>query len=228
MLKYKKENQISAIIFDVDGVLVDTVPFHFRAWQRMFAEVGIPFGKDEYKMINGIPRDTGVELILQASATPKRIQELGDRKQHYYLESISQHPPQPLSGIRSILSEIRRAGWRMAAASSSKNAAVVLSAARIAAYFDAIITGYDFQHPKPHPDIFLTAAHRLGIKPCEAVVVEDAAHGVRAAIAGGFYSVGIVGSESADDLCVAGASVIIDTTDDLTMDLFRGLGSTHA
>ena len=214
---------ISAVIFDVDGILVNTVPFHFRAWKQAFGEEGIPFEKEYYQRINGIPRDTGVALILKDDATPERIRDIGERKQNYYLELIEKKPPQPLAGITSLLREIRNAGWRMAAASSSKNALTVLTAAKIREHFDVIVTGNDFRHPKPHPDIFLTAAHLLKAEPAVTAVVEDAANGVRAARAGGFRCIAVANSEPSDTLRTAGASIVVPTTKDLTMDLFDGL-----
>jgi len=212
---------ISAVIFDVDGVLVDTVPLHFRAWQRVFSEENIMFNEKEYQLINGIPRDEGIRIILGVAATAQRIQEIGDRKQHYYLESLAQTPVRSLPCIEHLLHEIRKEGWRVAAASSSKNAAVILTAARLTLYFDAVVTGYDFQYPKPHPDIFLTASRMLGVEPARTVVVEDAANGVRAAFAGGFHCVAVATSESADALRAAGASFIAPTTHELTLDALR-------
>lgn len=219
MTEHTSKNSISAIIFDVDGVLTDTVPFHFRAWQKVFAEEGIVFEKNDYQRINGVPRNAGVSIILQTNNT-ERIREVGDRKQHYYLELLEQTPPQPLPGILSFITQARKAGLRIAAASSSKNAALVLAAANLIEYFDAIITGHDFKNPKPDPEIFLRAANQLGVDPLQTIVVEDAVHGIIAAKAGNFRSVGIANSESANDLHLAGATVVIPSTNELTLNLF--------
>lgn len=225
MKKKTTKNLISSVIFDVDGVLVDTVPLHFRAWQKVFTEEGIIFGKKEYQRINGVPRDAGIQTILNAYATPDHIRDIGDRKQRYYLDFLAQNSPKPLPGILSFLSQIHEAGWRMAAASSSKNAISVLTSAQIITRFDIVITGYDFQYPKPHPDIFLTASRLLGVKPAMTVVVEDAVNGVAAAIAGGFYCVAVANSESADDLRIAGASIVVPSTSELTLDLFSKINT---
>lgn len=221
--QYEGVHAVSSVIFDVDGVLVDTVPLHFHAWQKAFLEAHIPFGAHEYEQINGIPRDEGIRIILGADATSEHVKEIGDRKQHYYLESLTQVPPKPLPGILSLLIEIRRLRWKVAAASSSKNAVVVLATAQLIGYFDAIVTGHDFTHPKPHPDIFLRAAGLLKVKPAVAAVVEDAASGVRAARAGGFRCVAVASSESAENLYAAGASVVVATTLELSIDLLRRL-----
>ncbi len=215
---------VSAIIFDVDGVLLDTVSFHFRAWQKAFAQENIIFEKSDYKKINGISRDTGVQIILQTNNTD-RIRNVGDRKQSYYLDLLAKTPPKPLPGVLSFLLEARKMGWRMAAASSSKNALSVLTAAHLMEYFDIVITGNDFKKPKPDPDIFLIAAAGLGAAPALTAVVEDAVNGVIAAVAGGFYCVAVANSESSDDLDAAGASVVISATTELSLDLFRNLNS---
>ncbi|MFY9463040.1 MAG: beta-phosphoglucomutase family hydrolase [Candidatus Sungiibacteriota bacterium] len=211
----------SAVIFDVDGVLVNTVPLHFRAWQRVFADEGISFGKEEYQLINGIPRDEGIRITLGDAATPDHIRDIGDRKQNYYLALLNQMPPQSLPGIKRLLRDLRKAGLRVAAASSSKNAIAVLAASHLTLYFDAIITGYDFQRSKPDPDIFLTAARALRVESAHTVVVEDAANGVRAALAGGFRCIAVATSESADALRAAGALFVAPTTNDLTIDVLH-------
>lgn len=214
---------ISGIIFDVDGVLVDTVAFHFQAWKRVFDEENIFFDKKEYKRINGIPRDAGIRLIVGNNIDLEYIQKIADRKQRYYLELIAQTPPHILPGIDRLLCECRKKGLRIAAASSSKNAKAVLEAAGIASQFDVIITGYDFKKPKPDPDIFQITAHDLGIKPHSSVVVEDAVNGVRAAYAGGFYCLAIANSESADELRSAGATGVVHTTEEITADMIMRL-----
>lgn len=214
------QQKVSAIIFDVDGVLVDTVLLHFRAWQKVFVEEGISFGREEYQKINGLPRDEGVRIMLQDDTDSDRIRNIGDRKQKYYLDLLAKDPPKPLPGIMHLLSEIREAGWCLAAASSSKNARKVLEAAGLARYFDTIVTGNDFKKPKPDPDIFLMAAHLLGVSPSATAVIEDAANGVVAARAGGFYCVAVANSESAEYLKSSGASVVVHSTDELALGLF--------
>lgn len=214
------QQKISAIIFDVDGVLVDTVPFHFRAWQKAFSEAGIPFGHDEYQRINGLPRDEGVRVILQADVTLERTKKIGDLKQKYYMESLVKNSPEALPGIIHLLSEIHETGWRLAAASSSKNARNVLEAAGLTRDFDVIVTGNDFKKSKPDPDIFLTAASLLGASPSLTAIVEDAVNGVAAAKAGGFYCVAVANSESAENLKSAGASIVVRSTDELALKLF--------
>lgn len=214
------QQKVSAIIFDVDGVLVDTVSLHFRAWQKVFTEEGISFGREEYQKINGLPRDEGVRLMLGSATIPERIREIGDRKQAYYLGYLGEEPPAPLPGVMTLLVGLKKAGWRVAAASSSKNARRVLEAAGLAEYFDAIVTGNDFKKPKPDPEIFLTAARGLGVAPEESIVVEDAVNGIRAAKAGGFLSVAVANSETATALRDAGASAVVSSMSQLTMDSF--------
>jgi len=114
------------------------------------------------------------------------------RKNSYYLEAIATIAPKDLlPGARELLQEIRSAGLKSAVGSASKNAAQVLDRLGLRPLLDAVSDGNSVEHPKPAPDLFLHAAAQLGLPPAECVVVEDAAAGIEAALAGGFRTVGL-------------------------------------
>jgi len=186
---------IKAIIFDVDGVLVDTVPYHFEAWRRMFEEQGVKFTFEDYvQKVNGLPRDTGVKNIL-TDLKDEELVSLADKKQDYFLDAFVQKPPKPLKGVIPFLKHLNKLEIVAVAASSSKNAPFVLDRMGIADYLHSTVSGHDFKNPKPDPEIFLTAAQRAGVEPEYCVVVEDALAGVQAAKNGGMYSVGLLHSQ---------------------------------
>lgn len=183
-----------AIIFDVDGVLVDTVPYHFKAWKRMFEECGATFNFDDYlEKVNGLPRAVGIKNIL-TKVSEADLDKLAEIKQEYFLEMIDQKPPKTLSGVKQLLEKLGENIFYIAAASSSKNAPFVLEKTGLAKYFNTIVSGHDFKNPKPDPEIFLTAAKRLKMDPSECVVFEDAYHGVEAGNRGGMYTIGLMTS----------------------------------
>lgn len=184
---------IKGFIFDLDGVLTDTAEYHYRAWKRLAGELGIPFTREENEALRGIPRRESLLLLLKGRTLPEAtLNELMERKNGYYLEYICEISPRDvLPGARELLSEIRAAGLKAALGSASKNAREVIERLGIADLLDAVADGYSVTRQKPAPDLFLHAAALLGLAPAECVVVEDAAAGVEAALAGGFAVIGI-------------------------------------
>ncbi len=184
---------IQGFIFDLDGVLVDTAEFHYRGWQRLADEEGLPFDRQANEALRGISRRESLLLILKDRVLPEaKIQEMMERKNRYYVEYIQQvTPADMLPGALGLLKEIREAGLMCAIGSASKNTCTVVEKLGIEHLVDAISDGYSVTNPKPAPDLFLHAASQLGLPAQQCVVVEDAAAGVEAAIAGGFHSVGL-------------------------------------
>jgi beta-phosphoglucomutase len=184
---------VQAFIFDLDGVLTDTAEYHYRGWKRLADELGIPFTRKDNEALRGIPRRESLLMILKGRQYPeKQIFEMMARKNRYYLEFIRKVSPRDLlPGARELLEEIRAAGLKSALGSASRNAPEVVERLGLAPLLDAVSHGESVQRQKPAPDLFLHAADQLGVKPADAVVVEDAAAGIAAARAGGFHSVGL-------------------------------------
>jgi beta-phosphoglucomutase len=184
---------IKAFIFDLDGVLTDTAEYHYRGWKRLADEIGVPFTREENEALRGIPRRESLLTLLKGREFPEtQLQEFMERKNAYYLEFIREiSPADVLPGARALLEEIRAAGLKSALGSASKNASEVLERLGIASLLDSVSDGNSVKRQKPAPDIFLHAAARLGLPPRECVVVEDAAAGIEAALAGGFWALGL-------------------------------------
>jgi beta-phosphoglucomutase len=184
---------IRAFIFDLDGVLTDTAEYHYRAWKRLADELGIPFTREENEALRGIPRRESLLLLLKGREYPEaQLQEFMERKNSYYLQFIREITPRDmLPGARELLEEIHAAGLKSALGSASKNAHEVIKRLRIDSLLDAVSDGNSVERQKPAPDLFLHAARQLGLSPKECVVVEDAAAGIEAARAGGFWTIGL-------------------------------------
>ena len=169
-----------AAIFDLDGVVVNTVPVHFKAWKKMFEEYGKTFTFDDYQAkVDGIPRTDGTRAIL-TDLSPEELEEAATKKQTYFLEFLNQSEiPRYDSTIR-LIHELKKAGKKVAVVSSSKNCPDILK--RIGLYndLDYVISGADITKGKPDPQIFLMAAEKLGASPSESIVFEDAVLGVKA------------------------------------------------
>jgi len=213
---------LRGFIFDLDGVLTDTAEFHYRAWQRLADEEGLPFDRQANEALRGVSRRESLMLITgQRAYSEEQIQSMMDRKNQYYLQAIETISPRDLlPGARELLQEIRAAGLKSAVGSASKNASQVIDGLGLRPWLDAVSDGNSVQHPKPAPDLFLHAAAQLGLPPAECVVVEDAAAGIEAAQAGEFRSVGLGPRER-----VGKADIVFPSLDGVHLnDLFHALG----
>jgi beta-phosphoglucomutase len=184
---------IQAFIFDLDGVITDTAEYHYRAWKRLADEEGLPFRREDNEALRGVSRRESLMLLLKGRVYPEaKLQAMMARKNGYYLEFVKEITSRDLlPGAKELLGELRAAGYKTALGSASKNAGEVLERLGIQALFDVVSDGYSVERQKPAPDLFLHAAEQLGLPPGDCVVVEDAAAGIEAAQAGGFYSVGL-------------------------------------
>lgn len=178
-------------IFDLDGVLVNTVPIHFKSWKQMFAEHGIDFTFDDYKKkVDGIPRYDGAKAIL-SNLNEAEIKKAGDQKQGYYLKFIEAGNIPVYNSSVDLIKNLKDCGKRIAFASASRNCKRVLEKVGLIKLGDAIVDGNDIKKGKPDPDIFLSSAERLGCQPQECVVFEDAVLGIEAAVNAKMICVGI-------------------------------------
>jgi beta-phosphoglucomutase len=213
------ERAIRGVIFDLDGVLVTTDEFHYRAWQRLADEEGIPFDREINHRLRGIGRMESLDVLLERSPrpySPEQKQRLAERKNSYYrqyLETLT--PADVLPGARQMLAELRRRGRRVAVASSSRNAPMILKRVALEGAVDAVVDGNEITHSKPHPEIFLLAARRLGLAPAECLVVEDAAAGIEAGRRAGMAVFGIGSRQVLPDVSCVAASLADIAADDL-------------
>lgn len=178
-------------IFDMDGVVVDTVGMHFRAWARMFAEHGRPITMEDYKAkVDGIPRRDGARAILP-HLSDAELERACEIKQGYFLEFLDREKVPAYPGTVALVKAIRASDRKAALISSSKNLPRIVAAAGVADLWDAIVSGTEVTKGKPDPQVFLMAAERIGMPTGRCVVVEDATLGVEAAVRAGMRCIGI-------------------------------------
>ncbi|MEQ8317034.1 MAG: beta-phosphoglucomutase [Phycisphaerales bacterium] len=186
---------LKAVIFDVDGVLVRTDTLHEQSWRALAEQEGLPFPDDLPDKLRGVSRERSLELVLGDAFhryTPEQRATLMDRKNTAFLQAVNaMTSADALPGVRELLGELKNAGLKLAAASASRNARLVLDRVGLAQYLDAIIDGHDAPEAKPDPQCFLLAAEKLGVDPKSCIVVEDAPAGVEAAINAGMRVVGV-------------------------------------
>ncbi len=186
---------IKAFILDLDGVITDTAEFHFQGWKRLAEEEGIEFTRDDNEALRGVSRRRSLEILLgehQDDYSEEEMQEMMDRKNGYYQDLLKQMTDDDLlPGARELLNTLKESGFKIAVASASRNAKTVLNSLKITDEFDTISDGHSVDNPKPAPDIFVHTADKLGVKPEESVVIEDAEAGVEAALAAEMTAVGV-------------------------------------
>ncbi|NVM62407.1 beta-phosphoglucomutase [Mucilaginibacter sp. SG538B] len=210
-------NTIKACIFDLDGVIVDTAVYHYKAWKRLANSLGFDFTEHQNEQLKGVSRVRSLQLILGwggVTKTEAEQEQLATQKNTWYMEMVNQMKPEEiLPGAKEFLTTCRAVGLKTALGSASKNSMTILEKIGITDMFDAVIDGNKVSKAKPDPEVFLAGAQALSVQPEECVVFEDAIAGVEAAIAGDMKVVGI-GSPDV----LKGANLVIKGLDEMTLD----------
>jgi beta-phosphoglucomutase len=190
---------IRTVIFDMDGVIIDTEPIHHAAFLKLFAELGIDVSAAEYASFLGSSTRNVMQRLVASYALPQAPETLLQRKRTLFNQQFDTDPNLDLlPGVRPLLDDIRQAGLGLVLASSASKATIkrVFDRFGLAPYFAHVVSGEDFEHSKPDPAIFLHAAELAGTPVAECVVIEDSANGVAAAKAAGIYCIGYASPHS--------------------------------
>ena len=201
---------MKGLLFDLDGVLVDTAKYHFLAWREIAKELKIPFDEKDNERLKGVSRMRSFEIILEIGNRLMSKEEKEfycAKKNERYLSYIKEMPSsEVLPGVREFLTDAHAAGYGIALGSASKNSRLILERLELTGYFDAIIDGTKVEKAKPDPEVFLKGAQELGLPPEECIVFEDSQAGLQAAHAGKMFCVGIGTPQRLPeaDLCMPG------------------------
>jgi beta-phosphoglucomutase family hydrolase len=198
-----------AALFDWDGVIIDSSAHHEESWERLAREVKQPLPEGHFKRSFGRKNEVIIPEILAWTKEEPEIRRLSLRKEALYREVVAERGVEALPGVRTWLDRLRDAGVPRAIGSSThrENIALSLQMIGLADCFDAIVTSEDVRQGKPHPEVFLTAAARLGAEPARSVVFEDALVGIAAARAGGMKVVAVATTHAPEELTEADAVV---------------------
>lgn len=179
---------IKAVIFDLDGVIVSTDDYHYRAWKSMADGEGIYFDREINERLRGVSRMESLEIILERaekSYTDEEKNQMSEKKNNLYRELLNELTPKDiLPGVMRVLEDLKENNINIAIGSSSKNTPMILEKIGLNNYFNAVADGNEIKNSKPDPEVFLLAAEKLEIAPEDCLVVEDADAGVEAALAG--------------------------------------------
>ncbi len=192
--------EIKGLIFDLDGVIVDTAKYHFLAWRKLAQNLRIPFTESDNERLKGVSRLRSFEIILEIGGltmSEEEKEKCCTEKNNLYLEYINQlKSDEILPGVRTFLSDAREKGYKIALGSGSRNAKLILEKLEITDLFDVIADGTIILQAKPDPEIFIKGAKLLELPADSCIVFEDAAAGIEGAHAAGMYAVGIGTAEN--------------------------------
>ena len=209
------------VLWDLDGVLVDTGEFHFRAWSQTLSEYGIPFTRESFQATFGMNNAGVLSSLLGQRLTPELLAKISDRKEQRFREAVRGRA-QPLPGVLAWLERLKAAGLRQAIASSAPPANIdaLVDELGLRAYFEAIVSGSNLPG-KPDPALFLKAARLIDVAPERCIVVEDAVVGIEAAKRAGMKCVAVTTTNPARAL--KAADVVVERLDALPVDTFQRL-----
>ena len=208
-----------AVLWDLDGTLVDSAEFHWRAWRDTLAAEGASITHEQFVASFGQKNDRILSQWLGSTMAVEHLRRIGDSKEAAYRRLAETEGLVALPGAAEWVGKLAAAGWKQAIASSAprENVQVMLRVLRIARYFDAIVGAEDVKAGKPDPDVFLSAAARLGVAPSRCVVVEDAAAGIEAARRAGMRCIGVSAT------AMLSADLVVRSLTDLRPDAFESL-----
>jgi beta-phosphoglucomutase len=203
------------VIFDMDGVLVDSYQAHFESWRQMAAEYGLSMTEPQFRATFGrTSRDIIRNLWGEGAIPADQADAADDRKELYYRRIVEKAFP-AMPGASELLSQLAQAGFKMAIGSSGPPANVSLAIDRLGkGLFGAVVTGREVTRGKPDPQVFVLAADKLGVSPRCCAVVEDAPAGVEAALRAGMYAIALTGTAARDKL--SHAHWVVDSLSQIT------------
>jgi beta-phosphoglucomutase len=210
-----RDGAARAVVFDMDGVLVDSGAHHRDAWRAMFHDLGFTPPPEFWRITIGRPADEAVALLV-AGLDRGEAQRLAEVKRRHYTR-LARRGTVPVAGVPAFVDALARDRVPRAVATSAtrRDLERVLGELGLRAYFDVVVTADDVRWGKPHPEVYLKAAAGLGVDPSDCVVFEDAVVGVQAARAAGMRVIGVTSAHTGDELVRAGAERAVPDFEEL-------------
>lgn len=213
---------LQAVIFDMDGVIIDSEPLHFEVDMLVMNNLGVMITQADLEPYVGMTNPAMWEQLIQKYALKHSFEELIHEQIDTKLRMLGEREEQPIAGVRELLHRLQGNGTRIGLASSSPRIFIeaVLEKFGIASYFEAVVSGEEVPHGKPAPDVFLAAARELSVDPANCWVIEDSRNGIKAAKTAGMSCVGYVNPNSGNQ-DLTQADLIVDSLTDLTIESMK-------
>lgn len=215
-------SSLEAVLWDMDGVIADTADYHYDAWREVLAERGVTLSKADFMKLFGQRSETILKFALGDKISPEEANKITDRKQALYRRNVAQNIV-PLPGAVTLIKSLNQNHIKTAIASSAvqANIDVILRGLGIEKDFQAIVAGTEVAEGKPSPLVFQLAAKKLGVKPGNCVVIEDAIAGVAAAKRAGMKCLAVTNSHPGKSL--KNADLIVDTLEKVNINTLKAL-----
>lgn len=217
---------MKAVLFDLDGVITDTAVYHYHAWKALGEKIGIEIDEEFKEELKGVSRTDSLNRILakgnkEEAYSQTEKETMAAEKNELYKTMIEEMSPKDiLPGIKALLDGLKERNILIGLASASQNGPTILEKLQLTDYFDEIVDPAKLKAGKPDPEIFLTGAKDLGVKPQDCVGVEDAAAGVEAIAAADMVSVGVGDADT-----LGKATKVVPETGALTVELLEEVWS---
>jgi len=212
---------MKALIWDLDGVIADTAPYHFAAWRKFFLELGRNYTEQDFRKSFGRRNDDILRDVL-GNLSWEEVISFSRRKEELFREEIK-GKIKPLPGVLQLIGEARNAGFRLALVSSTppENIKLLLSSLSIEEYFECLVSDQDVRRGKPDPEGFLLAAQRLQVPPNRCIVIEDAVAGVEAAKRAGMRCLAVTTTHPREKLSLA--DLVVDSLEVVSLQVLDSL-----
>tara|TARA_R110000850_G_scaffold272452_1_gene407637 strand:+ start:1739 stop:2431 length:693 start_codon:yes stop_codon:yes gene_type:complete len=216
------------VVFDLDGVLIDSHSQHERSWFQLADDIDKPLTQEQFKTSFGMRNEMCIPDVF-GWTTPddhEQIRELGDRKESLYRKLLASDGLVPLPGVIALLESLKSTGIPISLGSSTsrKNIEVCFSSTGLDQYFGSHYTGAeDVDKGKPSPDVFLKAAEKIDRIPVRCLVIEDAHVGIEAGIAAGMKTIAVTTTHPRESFADSGADLIVDSLEELNAEVVATL-----
>jgi len=210
-------NETRAVLWDMDGTLLDSTDYHWRSWREVLATEGFDLTRERFSESFGRRNDATLRAYFGEDLPLSEVERIGSIKEARYRDLVRSEGVQLLPGVAPWLSRLKSDGWRQALASSAslQNVEAIIGTLDVGRFFNAIVSAEDVKTGKPHPEVFLLAAARVGAHPRRCVVIEDSPAGIEAARRAGMHSIAVQSWNTSLQ-----ADIVVRTLDQLDADAF--------
>jgi len=210
-------NSKKAVIWDMDGVIVDTAQYHLKGWQMVFQKRGANYTEEDFRRNTGKRSDSIIKNVLGEKIAQGEIIAITREKDETFRQLMGQNI-RPFPGVLKLITSLKEHGFKIAIASSApmENIQLITRSLKIHNYFDAMVSGWETTKGKPNPQIFLRAVEKLGVEAEDCIVIEDAISGVTASKRAGIRCIAVTNTTPREDL--READLITDTLEEITVD----------